>query len=106
MPLPPGDSWPNGKMQVRRTRADPTRRKNDGVGPETFANAETHWWDSSQIYGDSRAALMQYRSCTEGKLKIDTADEIIRATLLTENGAVVNPALAAPAVAEAAAAAS
>jgi hypothetical protein len=27
-------------------------------------------------------------------LKIDTADEIIKATLLTENGAVVNPALA------------
>jgi hypothetical protein len=27
-------------------------------------------------------------------LKIDTADEIIKATLLTENGAVVNPLLA------------
>jgi hypothetical protein len=35
----------------------------------------------------------------DGKLKIDTTDEIIKATLLTENGAVVNPALAAPAVA-------
>ena len=77
VPLPPGDSWPNGKMQVRRTRADPTRQKNDGVGPETFANAETHWWDSSQIYGDSRVALMQYRSCTEGKLKIDTKTKLI-----------------------------
>jgi hypothetical protein len=36
-------------------------------------------------------------------LKIDTADEIIKATLLTENGAVVNPLLGPPAAAEAAA---
>jgi len=41
----------------------------------------------------------------DGKLKIDTADEIIKATLLTENGVVVNPALAAPAVADVQAAA-
>jgi Animal haem peroxidase len=77
VPIPPGDSWPDAKMQVRRTRADPTRRKNDGAGPETFANAETHWWDSSQIYGDSRNALMQYRSGKEGKLKIDPKTKLI-----------------------------
>jgi hypothetical protein len=71
VPIPNGDSWPSGKMLVRRTRADPTRRKDDGAGPETFANAETHWWDSSQIYGDSQAALMTYRSGAEGKLQID-----------------------------------
>jgi hypothetical protein len=71
VPLPPGDSWPGGKMLVRRTRADPTRRKNDGAGPETFTNAETHWWDSSQIYGDSLQALSQYRSHKDGKLNID-----------------------------------
>jgi hypothetical protein len=41
----------------------------------------------------------------DGKLKIDTADEIIKATLLTENGAVVNPLLAAPAATETQAAA-
>jgi len=45
VPIPPGDEWPDGPtMRVRRTRADPTRRKNDNAGPETFANAETHWW--------------------------------------------------------------
>ncbi len=71
VPIPEGDSWPDPTMRVRRTRADPTRRKNDGAGPETFANAETHWWDSSQIYGDSRQALMQYRSRQDGKLNID-----------------------------------
>src|SRR5262249_32325646 len=62
VPMPPGDVWPDGKMLVRRTRADPTRRKNDGAGPETFVNAETHWWDSSQIYGDSPHALIKYRA--------------------------------------------
>jgi len=72
VPIPPGDEWPDGPtMRVRRTRADPTRRKNDNAGPETFANAETHWWDGSQIYGDSRQTLMQYRERKDGKLKID-----------------------------------
>jgi hypothetical protein len=77
VPIPPGDSWPGGKMLVRRTRSDPTRRKNDGVGPETFANAETHWWDSSQIYGDSAAALSQYRLGKDGKLNIDPKTKLI-----------------------------
>jgi hypothetical protein len=79
VPLPDGDSWPAGKMLVRRTRADPTRKKNDGAGPETFANAETHWWDSSQIYGSSKAALDQYRDheAKDGKLKIDPKTKLI-----------------------------
>jgi heme peroxidase len=77
IPIPPGDSWPSPTMRVRRTRADPTRRPNDGAGPETFANAETHWWDSSQIYGDSRNALAQYRSGEQGKLKVDPKRKLI-----------------------------
>jgi len=71
VPLPPGDLWPTGKMLVRRTRPDPTRTFNDGSGPVTYANAETHWWDSSQIYGDSRKTEAKYRTGQEGKLKID-----------------------------------
>jgi hypothetical protein len=77
VPLPPGDSWPNGKMLVRRTRPDPTRRFNDGSGPVTYANAETHWWDSSQIYGDSPKAGMKYRCGKEGKLRIDPKTKLI-----------------------------
>ena len=71
VPLPPGDTWPDGKMLVRRTRSDPTRKFNDGQRPVTYANAETHWWDSSQIYGDSPHAGMKYRCGEEGKLRID-----------------------------------
>src|SRR6185369_2067968 len=71
VPLPPGDSWPCGKMLVRRTRQDPTRKPRDGAGPETFANAETHWWDASQIYGDNGTAGDRYRSRVDGKLNVD-----------------------------------
>jgi Animal haem peroxidase len=77
IPLPPGDLWPNGKMLVRRTRPDPTRKFNDGSGPVTYANAETHWWDSSQIYGDSPIAGMKYRCGQEGKLRIDPKTKLI-----------------------------
>jgi len=77
VPIPPGDPWPGGKMLVRRTRPDPTRRRGDGAGPTTYANAETHWWDSSQIYGDSAQAGSKYRSGKDGKLNIDPKTKLI-----------------------------
>jgi|HubBroStandDraft_5_1064220.scaffolds.fasta_scaffold00205_5 hypothetical protein len=77
VPLPPGDNWPKEKMLVRRTRPDPTRRFNDGSGPVTYTNAETHWWDSSQIYGDSPISGAKYRCGTDGKLKIDPKTKLI-----------------------------
>jgi H+-translocating NAD(P) transhydrogenase subunit alpha len=55
--------------------------------------------DASQLYARNLYNFLTLLVDKDGKLKIDTTDEIIRATLLTENGAVVNPALAAPAVA-------
>jgi hypothetical protein len=77
VPLPPGDNWPGGKMLVRRTRPDPTRRFNAGDGPVTYVNAETHWWDSSQIYGDSPEAGSKYRCGQLGKLRIDPKTKLI-----------------------------
>jgi H+-translocating NAD(P) transhydrogenase subunit alpha len=62
--------------------------------------------DASQLYARNLYNFLALLVDKDGKLKIDTADEIIKATLLTENGAVVNPALVAPAVAEAQVAAS
>ena len=92
VPLPAGDNWPGGKMLVRRTRPDPTRRFSDGSGPVTYVNAETHWWDSSQIYGDSPQAGMKYRCGDEGKLRVDPKTKLIpldptgvEATGLTSN---------------------
>jgi NAD(P) transhydrogenase subunit alpha len=60
--------------------------------------------DASQLYARNLLSFLTLLVDSDKKLKIDTTDEIIRATLLTENGAVVNPAASAPAVADAAAA--
>jgi NAD(P) transhydrogenase subunit alpha len=58
--------------------------------------------DASQLYARNLLSFLALL-ITDKELKIDTADEIIKATLLTENGAVVNPLLGSPAAAEAAA---
>jgi hypothetical protein len=71
VPIPPGDPWPGGKMLVRRTRADPTRKPEDDAGPMTYANSQVHWWDSSQIYGDNPQAGSKIRAHKDGKLNID-----------------------------------
>lgn len=77
VPIPAGDPWPGGRMLVRRTRPDPTRKPNDHAGPVTFTNAETHWWDGSQIYGDSPQAGSKYRTGKDGKLAIDPNTRLI-----------------------------
>ena len=58
--------------------------------------------DASQLYARNLLSFLGLLIDQDHRLKIDTADEIIRATLLTENGAVVNPALVPGAMADAA----
>jgi hypothetical protein len=82
VPIPTGDQWHQCPMRVRRTRPDPTRAANDGAGPPTFANAESHWWDGSQIYGSSQTAAAFYRAGRQGKLAVD-AHELL---LVKQNG--------------------
>jgi H+-translocating NAD(P) transhydrogenase subunit alpha len=50
--------------------------------------------DASQLYARNLLSFLTLLVDKDNRLKIDTADEIIKATLLTENGAIVNPALA------------
>jgi NAD(P) transhydrogenase subunit alpha len=59
--------------------------------------------DASQLYARNLSSFLALLVDPDKRLKIDTSDEIIRATLLTENGAIVNPLLAPPVAAEAAA---
>ena len=59
--LAPGDPWGAGPMLVRRTPPDPTRSPNDGPWPPTYVNAESHWWDASQVYGDDPATADRLR---------------------------------------------
>jgi NAD(P) transhydrogenase subunit alpha len=58
--------------------------------------------DASQLYARNLLSFLALL-VKDKELKIDTADEIIKATLLTENGAVVNPLLGSPAAADTAA---
>ena len=59
--------------------------------------------DASQLYARNLLAFLALIVDKEGQLRIDTADEIVKAALLTLDGAVVNPALVpAPAAAAAA----
>jgi NAD(P) transhydrogenase subunit alpha len=60
--------------------------------------------DASQLYARNLLAFLGLLIDKEGRLKIDADDEIVKATLLTENGAIINPALARPAEAAAPAA--
>jgi NAD(P) transhydrogenase subunit alpha len=56
--------------------------------------------DASQLYARNLLSFLALL-VKDKELKIDTADEIIKATLLTENGAVVNPVFGSPVAAEA-----
>jgi proton-translocating NAD(P)+ transhydrogenase subunit alpha len=59
--------------------------------------------DASQLYARNLLSFLSLLVDKDKGLKIDTSDEIIKATLLTQNGAIVNPLLGAPVAAEAAA---
>ncbi len=49
--------------------------------------------DASQLYGRNLLAFLALIVDKEGQLRIDTTDEIVKAALLTLDGAIVNPAL-------------
>jgi NAD(P) transhydrogenase subunit alpha len=52
--------------------------------------------DASQLYARNLLNFLVLLVDKDGNLKIDRADEIIKGTLLTADGAVVNPSLAPP----------
>jgi hypothetical protein len=73
IPLKDRDDWPRCPMTVRRTRPDPTRDyaaearraqqdRSYRPPPPSYSNAESHWWDASQIYGSSPHVAHQLRS--------------------------------------------
>ena len=58
--------------------------------------------DASQLYARNLLAFLTLLVDENKSLKIDSSDEIIKATLLTEDGVIVNPALVPPTMADAA----
>jgi hypothetical protein len=70
IPLEDHDPWPDPPMRIKRTASDPSP---DKQGPPTYVTQDTHWWDSSQIYGG--ASNLKYvdalRSGRRGQLRTD-----------------------------------
>jgi hypothetical protein len=89
VPIPDGDRWLECPMRIRPTRPDPTRdyerekRANSGrlKYPPTYANAESHWWDGSQIYGSDDETLRRlrsdYKTDSNGNLVLDDQGHLI-----------------------------
>lgn len=99
VPLPPGDNWHEAPMKVRRTRPDPTRQNPETPYPDTgpadgqvatYANAETHWWDGSEIYGSSLAAATRLRSHRDGKLQLSDDGNLPEICHMEQTGLSVN----------------
>ncbi len=58
------------------------------LGPTNLAATVPH--DASQMYARNVAALLQLITENEGALKLDTADDIIESTLVTDGGRIVH----------------
>ncbi len=69
VPLPAGDEWSDGVMEVRRTAPDSTN--SGGSLPPTYVNKVTPWWDGSQLYGSTEDRDRELRSGEDGKLKME-----------------------------------
>jgi hypothetical protein len=75
IPLPPGDDWPGGRMKVGRSVPDPPPP--GSKRPPAYTNANSHWWDASQVYGCDGVVSASLRSGSGGKLKMDTAGRLL-----------------------------
>jgi Animal haem peroxidase len=63
------DDWPERPMRIRRTRRDPSYKESEG--PPTYVTSDSHWWDGSQIYGNSEKFAAGLRAGEDGKLRLD-----------------------------------
>lgn len=70
IPLRDGDPFPENPMRIRCTI--PIRGEIvNGCPAPLFGNAETHWWDGSQIYGSGKERQSAVRTFVDGKVKVD-----------------------------------
>ncbi|WP_027862028.1 peroxidase family protein [Marmoricola sp. URHB0036] len=67
--LDPDDDWPEPPLQVFRTPPDPTSPPSSDL-PPTYVNTNTHWWDGSQIYGNSGAEQDFLREHEGGRMQL------------------------------------
>ncbi len=69
VPIAEGDDW--GEPSLRVPRSVPDRPNPASTHPPAYANLNSHWWDSSQIYGCDKAMAAKLRTHTLGKLRIE-----------------------------------
>jgi proton-translocating NAD(P)+ transhydrogenase subunit alpha len=82
---------------VEGSKPEETVTTAGGVRIIGYANAPAHIpVDASLLYARNLSAFLALLVDKEKGLRIDTDDEIVKASLLTMDGAVVNPALAPP----------
>ena len=68
IPVETDDPWPDHPMHIDRTLPDPSTEPGK---PATFTTHDTHWWDGSQVYGNTPEFAAALRTHELGKLKID-----------------------------------
>jgi hypothetical protein len=72
VPVDDEDDWPGDRpLRISRTRSDRTRSDQPPVGPPTYINRVTHWWDASQLYGSDLKTQLSVRAKHDGKLALD-----------------------------------
>jgi NAD(P) transhydrogenase subunit alpha len=83
---------------VEGSKAEKTVTTAKGVRIIGYANAPARIpVDASLLYARNLMAFLALLIDGDKKLRIDTSDEIVKAALLTLDGAIVNPAMTAPA---------
>lgn len=63
------DPWREYEDPMRIPKTPIQGRTRSGI--PTFANTETHWWDASQIYGNSDAELAMLRDEHRGYMRLE-----------------------------------
>lgn len=69
IPIGAGDDWGAPSMSVPRSVPDPPPA--GSKRPPAYANLNSHWWDSSQIYGSDNDLARKVRTHSAGKLRIE-----------------------------------
>ena len=81
IPLQDGDDFPENPMIIRDTIPLHGGEIEDGKPAPVFANAETHWWDGSQIYGSGAEKQDQIRTYVDGRIKVDDDGRLPRSDI-------------------------
>jgi hypothetical protein len=76
LPLADDDPWYERPMKVLKTLPDTTAEASPDR-PLTFLNTETHWWDTSQVYGTTPEVQQRRRIGKGGKLLISDDGHLI-----------------------------